>query len=136
MTGRCAASPVCGTSRQSPRALPAATLAAYAGHYSAEQIGTDGSSAILEFDLVADAGQLGGQEGLPLAFYRKDYVLALEPSGADTHSRANFVRGPDGMVAWLRFGGRLFHRGAAAALRTTGKRLPLTPSTLPHPTIH
>lgn len=122
-----------------PRTLPAAELAAYAGVYSAEQILTDGSTAALELDLVPDAGQLsvqlGGQEGLRLAFYRKDYVLALEPSGADTHSRANFVRGPDGTVVWLRFGGRLFRRGAATTLHTGSKRLPLTPATLPHLTI-
>jgi CubicO group peptidase (beta-lactamase class C family) len=123
-----------------PCPLPAATLAPYEGHYSAQQIGTDGSAAIFEFDLVADAGQLSvrldGQEGLRLAFYRKDYVLLLDPSGADTHTRANFVRGPDGTVTWLRLGGRLYQRGAAATLRTGGKRLPLTPSTLPHPAIH
>jgi len=119
-----------------PRALPAAALAGYAGHYTAEQIGLDGATAAIELDLVADAGQLsvrvGGEEGLRLAFYRRDFVLALEPSGAETHSRANFVRGADGGVAWLRFGGRLFRRGAAATLRSAGKRLPLTPITLPH----
>ncbi|MFI7547503.1 serine hydrolase domain-containing protein [Actinoplanes sp. NPDC049599] len=122
-----------------PRALSDAALAAYTGHYTAEQIGFDGTSDVFGVDLVADDGQLsarvGGVEGLRLGFYRRDYVLALEPSGADTHSRANFVRGSDGSVAWLRFGGRLYRRNAATTLGATGTRLPLRPATLPYPAV-
>ncbi|MEV8506985.1 serine hydrolase domain-containing protein [Actinoplanes sp. NPDC051475] len=121
-----------------PRPLPAAVLAGYEGRYSATQIGFDGMPVTLEFDVVADGGQLSvrveGQEGLRLTFYRKDYVLVLEPGGADTHSRANFVRGADGTVAWLRFGGRLFRRGGpATARRAAGAGLPFKPSALPYP---
>jgi len=120
-----------------PRRLPAATLAGYEGSYSGDSIGLDGTPSTLEFDVVADAGhlslRLGGEEAVKLIFYRKDYVQVLYASGEDTYSRANFVRGHDGTVTWLRFGGRLYRRGPAATVRATGKRLPLTVSTLPHP---
>src|SRR5919107_704499 len=47
-----------------------------------------------------------------LAFYRKDYVLVYDQSGEPTFARANFVRGHEGNVKWLRFGGRLYrHQG-------------------------
>jgi len=93
-----------------------------------------------ELDLVADAGQLvvrlGGADVVRLVFYRKDYVLVRLPDGGESHSRANFVRGPDGTVAWFRFGGRLYrHGGAPAALRAGGRRRPPVPVTLPHPTV-
>jgi CubicO group peptidase (beta-lactamase class C family) len=122
-----------------PRTLPAAALAEYAGRYTAEQIGFDGKAVTTELEVVADAGRLsvraGGEEALRLAFYRRDFVLVLDPSGADTHIRANFVRGGDGEVAWLRYGGRLFRRNAATTLRSSGTRFSLTPATLPHPAI-
>jgi hypothetical protein len=120
-----------------PRALPAAALAAYTGHYTAEQIGFDGSTITTAFDLVADAGRLslrqGGEEGLRLVFYRRDFVLVLDPSGAETDTRANFVRGADGSVAWLRFGGRLYRRSPVQPARAAGRQLPLRPGTLPYP---
>ena len=37
-----------------------------------------------------------------LAFYRDEYVLATDPDGGLT--RSDFLRGPDGKVAWLRDG--------------------------------
>jgi len=119
-----------------PRALPATTLAGYEGSYSATQYGLDGAPATTEVDMVADSGRLSvrfdGQEVLRLVFYRKDYVLVQDPGGADTHTRANFVRDAGG-VAWLRFGGRLYKRDAATRLGASGKRLPLDLSALPHP---
>jgi CubicO group peptidase (beta-lactamase class C family) len=42
-----------------------------------------------------------------LAFLEPDVVLALDPQVRG--SRADFLRGPDGEIAWFRFGGRL-HR--------------------------
>jgi hypothetical protein len=46
-----------------------------------------------------------------LAFYRDDYVLVYDQSG-EPFVRANFLRGHDGNVQWLRFGGRLHrHQG-------------------------
>jgi len=53
---------------------------------------------------------LDGEVALRLPFYRKDYVVVLDASGQPAHARANFVRGPDGQVEWLRYGGRLFRR--------------------------
>jgi CubicO group peptidase (beta-lactamase class C family) len=119
-----------------PRTLPASVLAGYQGTYVAEEILPDGTEVAIAFDLVADAGQLsvriGGVEGLRLAFYRRDYVLALAPDGTDTHVRCDFVRGADGSVVWWRYGGRLYRRGGAArALRTVSGRVP-TPATLPY----
>ncbi|WP_199512124.1 serine hydrolase domain-containing protein [Nucisporomicrobium flavum] len=118
------------------RPVPDAALAAYEGRYSGSQIGFEGETATVEIDLVAAGGGLSvrvdGQEALRLAFYRRDYVRVLEPGGADTFFRANFVRGPDGQVAWLRYGGRLYRRGATT-LRSAGTSLPLQRSTLPYP---
>jgi CubicO group peptidase (beta-lactamase class C family) len=119
-----------------PHALPASVLAGYEGTYVAEEILPNGTEVAIAFDLVPDAGQLsfriGGVEGLRLAFYRRDYVLALAPDGSDTHVRCSFVRGADGSVVWLRYGGRLYRRGGAAtAFRTAGGRVP-APATLPY----
>jgi hypothetical protein len=115
---------------------PQSGLAEYEGHYTAEQIGLDGSAVTIEFDLVADAGELslraGDFEAARLAFYRPDYVLVLAPDGSDSHTRANFVRGADGQVAWWRDGGRLFRRGGGAtAPRRAAGRVP-TPATFPY----
>jgi CubicO group peptidase (beta-lactamase class C family) len=113
------------------RSLPAAQLAAYEGSYTAQQIDVDATVYTQQIDLVADAGQLsvrvGGTEALRLAFYRKDYVLVLAPDGTDTKFRADFVRGNDGTVAFLRYGGRLYRRGAATTLRSAATRKPLFP---------
>ena len=122
------------------RALPAAALAEYEGSYAGEQIGLDGSVAVTQFDLVADGGQLsariGGQEALRLAFYRRDYALVLDPTGAPSDSRVNFVRDRDGSVAWLRLGGRLYRHGAtsrAAGQPTSVEAMRRLPLTLPYP---
>jgi hypothetical protein len=64
---------------------------------------------------VLDEGELIEQldpgTDVQLEFYRDEYVLVVgdkyEPLGS---IRANFVRGPDGRVAWLSFGGRPFAR--------------------------
>ncbi|MCT7351135.1 hypothetical protein N4P33_02990 [Streptomyces sp. 15-116A] len=41
------------------------------------------------------------------AFYRKDFTLDLGPDGKPVGSRSDFVRGPDGKVAWWRNHGGL-----------------------------
>jgi CubicO group peptidase (beta-lactamase class C family) len=120
-----------------PSALPTSELAGYEGTYTAGEVGPDGTAATVTFELVADAGQLSlrivGDERLRLAFYRPDYTLILAPDGSDAHARCNFVRGADGSVAWLRYGGRLYRRGGAVtALTTTGDRMPKV-ATLPYP---
>jgi CubicO group peptidase (beta-lactamase class C family) len=120
-----------------PRSLSEAELAPYTGTYRAEQIGADGSTAAIELELVADAGQLsirvpGGEAGR-LAFYRRDYVVPLNPDGSPAYIRANFVRGPDGSVDWLRYGGRLYRHGPAAQARSaTAKHLPFRLNSLPY----
>lgn len=77
----------------------------------------------LGLDITADGGQLaagvGGQNLFRFAFYRKDFVLALNPDGSPTHSRANFVRGTNGQVEWLRCGGRLFRFHPTGTRRAT-----------------
>jgi hypothetical protein len=56
-------------------------------------------------DVLAPAAEFS------LAFYREDYVLAYDQSG-ELLFRANFLRGHDGNVQWLRYGGRLHrHQG-------------------------
>lgn len=123
-----------------PLTLPAARLAPYEGRYVGEQIDVDGTHYAVEIELVASGGRLlvrlGGQAVAILPFHRKDHVLVWGPDGADSHSRADFVRGPDGEVAWLRMSGRLYRHlpAGAPATRTrpaTGHRL--LPATLPHP---
>ncbi|HET6739603.1 MAG TPA: serine hydrolase domain-containing protein [Kribbella sp.] len=103
-----------------PRELPPRRLAEYVGTYVSQQIGLDGKPEDLGLDITADGGQLAagvdGQNLFRFAFYRKDFVLALNPDGSPTHTRANFVRGTNGHVEWLRYGGRLFR------LHPTGTR--------------
>lgn len=100
-----------------PRELPPRKLAAYEGSYVSQQIGFDGKPSEFGLDLVAGDGELvaslEGEVALRLPFYRNDYVLALDPAGQPTHTRANFVRGKDGSVEWLRYGGRLFRHNPA-----------------------
>ncbi|GAA4600850.1 CubicO group peptidase (beta-lactamase class C family) [Actinoplanes octamycinicus] len=118
-----------------PRLLPADRLAEYAGTYSFEQIGFDGETASVSFDLVPDAGTLlfraaDGSTGGRLVFYRRDYVLEQAPDGEYGTGRDDFVRGADGSVAWFRSGGRLFRRTPpgtaplAAPRRATPSKLP------------
>ncbi|MEU4195631.1 serine hydrolase domain-containing protein [Kribbella sp. NPDC026611] len=95
-----------------PRPLPARKLAEYEGTYIAQQIGFDGKPESLGLDVAAQNGELvasvQGQVAFRFPFYRRDYVLALEPDGTNSHVRASFVRGATGQVNWLRYGGRLF----------------------------
>jgi hypothetical protein len=49
---------------------------------------------------------------LDMAFYRDNYAVVLDADGQPGPVRADFVRGPDGRVAWFRFGGRLHARQA------------------------
>ncbi|KUL40354.1 serine hydrolase domain-containing protein [Actinoplanes awajinensis] len=125
-----------------PRTLPAAELAAYAGRYTFEQIGFDGETGSLAFLLVPDAGKLQfraetGEEGGWLVFYRPDRVLEQLPDGTLLPGRDDFVRGADGTVTFFRSGGRLFRRtplDAAPAVAATRAGTPLKlPIRIPTP---
>ncbi|BCO36108.1 D-aminopeptidase [Mycobacterium heckeshornense] len=107
-----------------PLHLAAADLAPYEGRYVADQISQNGRLEQTVIDLRAWDGQLAGTmtagdatpDGrnsvkLGLAFYRPDYGLDLGPDNKPTGSRSNFVRGPDGNIAWFcSQHGRLFRR--------------------------
>jgi hypothetical protein len=100
-----------------PRTLPARTLARYEGGYVSAQVGFDGTLVEGGFELVAEGGRLvltqNGVAGGTLAFYRRDHVLFLDEAGRPLGYRADFVRSPDGRVAWLRTGGVLYRHVAA-----------------------
>jgi len=98
-----------------PARLAPARLAEYEGDYVFR--------ALQEGELIEQITTLRGSDGtlrgqfellgpgtdIQLEFYRGDYVLVVsdlfQPLGS---ARANFVRGPDGRVAWFSFAGRLF----------------------------
>ena len=96
-----------------PRQLSAADLAPFEGVYSAEQIGFTGPMVKFAVQMKAKGGALSmahvGDDSPPttLTFYKDDYVI-VEGVGA----RADFLRNPDGTIAWFRQGGRLFRRDA------------------------
>lgn len=94
-------------------------LAPYQGRYVAELVNESGAieQAVIEFrpgngQLDGTVGDGSGDPGSPmgLAFYRPDYGLDLGPDNKPVGTRSNFVRGPDGNIAWFRNHGRLFRR--------------------------
>jgi CubicO group peptidase (beta-lactamase class C family) len=102
-----------------PQQLSAADLAPYQGRYVAESIPETGSIEQTVIEFRSGNGQLSGQlEGtmnpgdtrLGLAFYKPDYGLDLGPDSKPVGTRSDFVRGPDGNIAWFRSHGRLFRR--------------------------
>jgi CubicO group peptidase (beta-lactamase class C family) len=114
-----------------PRALSRRELAPYEGLYTGRIVnpiltpsGTEAETRI-ELKGTGDGrlrmrrtDSLEGAEDEPavveqrLVFYRKDYVRVYNQSGKPTPQRADFLRGPDGGVDWLRIGGRLYrHQG-------------------------
>ncbi|MBS1698557.1 MAG: beta-lactamase family protein [Actinobacteria bacterium] len=98
-----------------PRTMTEAQLAPYVGRYDLSQIISDGStlSGILELSaengrlrirtLSADGAALDGAASEYVDFYRDDHVVGASPLSP----RSDFVRGPDGEVAWYRTSGRL-----------------------------
>jgi CubicO group peptidase (beta-lactamase class C family) len=98
-----------------PQDLSPADLAPYEGHYVAYQISEKGEQIEVAIDFVARNGRLQGTQsagdtsvGLGLAFYRKDYGIDLNAQGQAPGTRSDFLRGPDGRVAWFRSHGRLY----------------------------
>lgn len=99
-----------------PTALSGRELDAFAGRYIAPRINDEGAveDTVIEFRpqggrLQGTSTTVGQTTELGAAFYRKDYTLDIGPDGKPIGSRSDFVRGPDGKVAWWRNHGRL-HR--------------------------
>jgi len=99
-----------------PRALPPAQLAQYEGYYRGQILAPPGGPTDEALDVTielsaADGGLrarltgMGQEIETTLAFYRDDFVLVTDDEGQSR--RADFVRGPDGRVAWYRDGGRI-----------------------------
>ena len=108
-----ALSKFCGLSNPpaDPKQQPAARLKEYEGHYTGRVIQPDGPAdkmVDLHAELKAIDGSLRvtGDMESSLTFYRDEYVLAVDRDNQVT--RSDFLRGPDGKVAWLRDGGRLW----------------------------
>ncbi|OBF90719.1 penicillin-binding protein [Mycobacterium sp. 852002-51152_SCH6134967] len=111
-----------------PQTLSAADLAPYEGRYVTEQITESGSLEKVVIEFEGRDGRLHGTMSdladpsthpdedadtsahLGFAFYRPDYGLDLGPDGQTLGTRSNFVRDPNGNVAWLRTHGRLYRR--------------------------
>jgi CubicO group peptidase (beta-lactamase class C family) len=113
-----------------PQELPPGRLAEYEGDYvnlmippehdpvdvesmELEDIPAIDTPAAIEevpIEIRAEGGGLrvSGALDLALAFYRDDYALTTDAAGQ--LSRSDFVRGPDGRVAWYRGRGRLYGR--------------------------
>ncbi|MCV7302289.1 beta-lactamase family protein [Mycobacterium barrassiae] len=108
-----------------PQQLDERDLQAYAGRYAVEDIAVSGVRGRTIIDFRAGDGQLDGTvvtvdtDGRPdeksrtrigLVFYRHDYGIDLGPDAKPLNTRSDFVRGPDGAIAWFRSHGRLFRR--------------------------
>jgi CubicO group peptidase (beta-lactamase class C family) len=115
-----------------PRALSPAQLAPYEGTYTQQTIGAAGDLETARFELTAADGHLvatvDGTPGARLAFYRPDYVRISGPAGEPTPTRANFVRGSNGRVDWLRAGGRLSRHETTATAAPHRGASPRTPT--------
>ncbi len=96
-----------------PKKLLRAQLAPFEGRYRALVIPADGPPDKFEeqnVEIRAADGRLRvtGDVKHMLAFYRDDYVVETDTEGQGT--RCDFVRGPNGKVAWFRDRGRLLKR--------------------------
>ncbi len=99
-----------------PTPLSASSLADYAGTYVSRTLEADGDYQETIFSLRGIEGALQGRlergsagADVTLRFYRDEYVVYEGAGGGPPGSqRANFVRGSDGSVAWLSYGGRLY----------------------------
>jgi CubicO group peptidase (beta-lactamase class C family) len=100
-----------------PTRVPPARLAEYEGTYVIRSL-WQGEWEETVLSLGANDGALRGRMGqagevsdIELEFYRGEYVLVVgDGFGPPGSFRANFVRDPDGRVAWLSMGGRLYAR--------------------------
>ncbi|MGW2620775.1 serine hydrolase domain-containing protein [Streptomyces sp. NPDC001500] len=118
------------------KVLDGQDLTPYEGRYMAQRIDDKGSvedvvvelsrhngrlRGVQTFRSSSGAGQVTSEEEdsaavqtgeLGLAFYRADFALDLDPEGTPVGTRSDFVRGPDGKVAWWRNHGRLYRHQA------------------------
>ncbi len=103
--------------KATPIDVPLDRLQAFAGRYDSALTGAE--ITLGEGLLVLQAFDKGGfptpdmPPGPPLppgqlVFYAEDRVVGLDEPYKD--ARGEFLRGPDGRVAWLRVGGRLHRR--------------------------
>jgi CubicO group peptidase (beta-lactamase class C family) len=97
-----------------PLTLGESELAPFVGRYVSRQF-APGEPDQSSIELRAVNGRLEGvtrageqTDTLTIAFYRQNYVVAIDPEGRPTPDRADFVVRPDGSVAFFRTGGRLF----------------------------
>ncbi|MFG2793388.1 serine hydrolase domain-containing protein [Streptomyces sp. NPDC048419] len=114
-------------------AMSGRELAPYEGRYIAQRINDEGAVEDAVIELTRHDGRLRGTQSahgpagkaavppdeedavqdqtseVKVAFYREDFALDLTPDGRPVGTRSDFVRGPDGKVAWWRNHGRL-HR--------------------------
>ncbi|SDO55168.1 Tat (twin-arginine translocation) pathway signal sequence [Streptomyces sp. cf386] len=98
-------------------------LAPYEGRYVAERINDEGAMEDVVIEVDRRNGRLRGTQKsqgetgeLGVAFYRRDFGLDLDADGKQIGTRSDFVRGPDGKVAWWRNHGRLYRHQAPSAL--------------------
>ena len=86
-------------------------LGSYVSHLVTVELGVDAGQLFLSFTM---SDKFPADEPPPppppthLAFYAPDRVIALE--GPLKGSRGEFLRAPDGGIAWLRIGGRIQRR--------------------------
>jgi CubicO group peptidase (beta-lactamase class C family) len=100
-------------------------LTPYVGQYIGHEIHQSGNLVQVVVDWQAGEKQLVGtlvsdnpddpiNEKIGLAFYESDfgpdYGVDLDDAHVATGSRSDFVRGPDGNIAWFRSHGRLYRR--------------------------
>jgi CubicO group peptidase (beta-lactamase class C family) len=108
-----------------PANLSASDLSEFEGRYMTSVIAPDGKTLESTIELHTDDGRLDGtittcdpsSDAEPLennrvgfAFYRPDFALDIGQDGKPSGTRSDFVRDPDGAIAWLRNSGRLFSR--------------------------
>jgi CubicO group peptidase (beta-lactamase class C family) len=101
-----------------PMRLASAQLADYEGAYVNRGIDRAGNWEETVLTVQGNDGALEGELGaggvtspIGLTFYRDEYVLVeLHGDAPPASMRANFVRDPDGRVAWFSYSGRLYER--------------------------
>lgn len=100
------------------RRLSSRDLAGYEGRYTQQSVDPNGGLVTSAFEITAsDGGLVATMDGMQIAraaFYRPDHVVMISADPDQPgQRRADFVRGQDGRVAWLRLDGRLIRHESA-----------------------